>query len=80
VKNYNLDQIINLSINETLSRTVITAFTTLIANFVLIIFANEAIKSFSILMFFGVLIGSFSSIFLSAILLKIFDSKKVKRS
>ncbi|MFK8040189.1 MAG: protein translocase subunit SecF [Rickettsiaceae bacterium] len=64
--NKNLIEIINLSINETLSRTILTVLTTLIANLALIIFGGEALRSFSVLVFFGIFIGTYSSIFISA--------------
>ena len=73
-----IDEIINLSVNETLSRTTITALTTLLANLSLIILGGEAIRSFSVLVFFGILVGTFSSIFLSAPLLTSFNLKHTK--
>lgn len=69
-------EIINLSINETLSRTILTVVTTLIANLALILFAGEAIRSFSILMFFGIVIGTYSSIFISAPIITSFSTRK----
>ena len=74
--NKKLDYLINLSINETLSRTTVTAFTTLLANFALIVFGGEAIESFSILVFFGIVVGTYSSIFISAPILTAFKIKK----
>ena len=70
--------IINMSINETLSRTTITVFTTLLANLALIIYGGEAIKSFSVLVFFGILIGTYSSIFISAPIITLFNFKNLK--
>ena len=70
--------IINMSINETLSRTTITVFTTLLANLALIIYGGEAIKSFSVLVFFGILIGTYSSIFISAPVITLFNFKNLK--
>jgi preprotein translocase subunit SecF len=61
-----ISQIINISVNETLSRTTLTVLTTLLAALSLIIYGGEAINSFSILVFFGILIGTYSSIFISA--------------
>lgn len=71
----NIANIINVSINETLSRTTITVFTTLLANFALIVWGGEAIRSFSMLVFLGVLVGTFSSIFISAPILTYFNLK-----
>lgn len=71
-----MDEIINKSINDTMSRTTITAFTTLLANFALIMFGGEAIKSFSILVFFGIFIGTYSSIFLASPILTLFNARQ----
>lgn len=70
--------IINMSVNETLSRTTITVFTTLLANLALILYGCEAIKSFSVLVFFGILIGTYSSIFISAPIITLFNFKNLK--
>jgi preprotein translocase subunit SecF len=73
-----IDEIINTSINETLSRTTITVLTTLLANLALILLGGEAIKSFSILVFFGIFVGTCSSIFISAPILTLFNLKNFK--
>lgn len=73
-----IPEIINLSINETLSRTTLTVLTTLLANGALIVFGGEAIKSFSILVFFGITFGTYSSIFVSAPILTLFGLEKFK--
>lgn len=70
-----LDEVINISVNETLSRTTLTVVTTLLANLALIIFGGEAIHSFSILVFFGIVFGTYSSIFISAPILTLFAAK-----
>ncbi len=61
--------IINESINETLSRTVITSFTTFLVILVLYLFGGEVIHNFSFAMLVGVVIGTYSSIFVAAPLL-----------
>ncbi|MCO6178097.1 protein translocase subunit SecDF [Ciceribacter sp. RN22] len=61
-----LDVLIDASINQTLSRTVLTASTTLIALLALYLFGGEVIASFTLAMLFGVLIGTFSSIYMAA--------------
>ena len=73
-----VSDIINLSINETLSRTTLTVLTTLLANGALVVFGGEAIKSFSILVFFGIAFGTYSSIFVSAPILTLFGLEKFK--
>ena len=74
----NVSSLINISINETLSRTTITVFTTLLANLALILYGGEAIRSFSLVVFFGILIGTYSSIFISAPIITLFNFKNFK--
>ncbi|MCB1514149.1 MAG: protein translocase subunit SecF [Hyphomicrobiaceae bacterium] len=61
-----LVELMNLSINETLSRTVLTATTTFLAVLALYVFGTEVIKGFSFAMLFGILIGTWSSIFVAS--------------
>lgn len=68
-----MDELINLSTNETLSRTIMTAGTTLLASLALVIFGGEVIKGFSIAMLFGVIAGTYSSIYISAPILIFFN-------
>jgi preprotein translocase subunit SecF len=60
-----LDDLLNGSINETLSRTVVTSLTTLIALFALYFLGGAVIRDFSFAMIFGVIIGTYSSICLA---------------
>jgi len=62
-------ELLNVSINETLSRTILTASTTLLAALALALFGGEVIHGFSWAMVFGVIMGTYSSIFISAPLL-----------
>jgi preprotein translocase subunit SecF len=73
-----IPEIVNISINETLSRTTLTVLTTLIANLALIVYGAEAIRSFSMLVFFGIIVGTYSSIFISAPILTILKLEKFK--
>jgi preprotein translocase subunit SecF len=59
-------EILNLSINETLPRTVLTGGTTLATALVLSFFAGEVIKPFALVMTFGIIVGTFSSIFVAS--------------
>jgi preprotein translocase subunit SecF len=59
-------EIIDLAINETLSRTLMTSVTTLIAVLSLLIFGGDVLKSFSIALAIGVIVGTFSSIFVAS--------------
>ncbi|MBL6959254.1 MAG: protein translocase subunit SecF [Rhodospirillales bacterium] len=60
-----LTQLLNLSLNETLSRTVMTSLTTLLALMALYFLGGEVIRGFSFAMIWGVLIGTYSSICLA---------------
>lgn len=68
--------IYNKSINETLSRTVITSVTTLIALFIIFFFGGAVLSDFALAMIWGVLIGTFSSIFVAVSLLTFFNINK----
>jgi len=59
-------QMIDLSLNQTLGRTVVTSFTTLLVLFALFIFGGEMIKGFSLALILGVLVGTYSSIYVVA--------------
>jgi protein-export membrane protein SecD/preprotein translocase SecF subunit len=59
-------ELLNLSINETLPRTVLTGGTTLATALVLSFFAGEVIKPFALVMTFGIIVGTFSSIFVAS--------------
>lgn len=58
-----------MSINETLSRTVMTSVTTLLALFALFLFGGEVIRNFSVALIWGVIIGTYSSIAIAVPLL-----------
>ena len=62
--------IANLSINETLARTIITSMTTLLALFSIFILGGEILRGFSFAMILGVFIGTYSSIFVASPILK----------
>jgi preprotein translocase subunit SecF len=59
-------EIIDLSLNQTLGRTVVTSLTTLLVLFALFIFGGEMIKGFSLALILGVLVGTYSSIYVVA--------------
>ena len=67
-----IGDIANLSINETLARTIITSVTTLLALFSIFILGGEILRGFSFAMILGVLIGTYSSIFVASPILKYF--------
>jgi preprotein translocase subunit SecF len=79
LRNYqkmDLQLLINSSTNSTLSRTILTASTTLISLLALILFGGEALFSFSVATFFGIALGTYSSIYISAPILLYFDPRK----
>jgi preprotein translocase SecF subunit len=61
-----LAELLNLSINETLSRTVMTVLTTVVVCISLVLFGGESLRSFSAAILFGILFGTYSSIYISA--------------
>ena len=67
----NISDISNLSINETLARTIITSVTTLLALISIYILGGEILRGFSFAMILGVLIGTYSSIFVASPILKL---------
>lgn len=73
-----IPELINISANNTLSRTLLTAGTTLLALFSLYVFGGPVIENFSMPIIIGIIAGTFSSIFLSVNLLLFFDLRKKK--
>ena len=70
-------ELTNISINETLSRTLITSITTLLALLSIFFFGGEILKGFSLAMIFGVIFGTYSSIYISnTILVRLNVSQK----
>ena len=67
-----ISDISNLSINETLSRTIITSITTLLALISIYILGGEILRGFSFAMILGVIIGTYSSMFVASPILKFF--------
>ena len=71
----------NISINETLSRTIITSITTLLALLSIFIFGGEILKGFSFAMILGVVFGTYSSIYIacpSLVILKVSQKTIIK--
>lgn len=65
VRNLTFKDICNVSVNQTLSRTVLTAFTTLIMVGMLLIFGGGAVYDFALTLFIGIIVGTYSSIFVA---------------
>lgn len=68
--------VINRSINEVLSRTIITSFTTFLAALALFLFGGEVIHDFSLAMLIGIIIGTYSSIFVASPVVLLWGGKK----
>ena len=62
----NSEEVINSSLNQTLGRTLVTSFTTLLVLFCLYLLGGELIKPFAIALIFGVIVGTYSSIYIAA--------------
>jgi preprotein translocase subunit SecF/SecD/SecF fusion protein len=71
-----LREVIELSINETLSRTVITGLTAVLALGGLAIFGGEALRNFSIALIFGIVIGTYSSIYVASPIILLWGVKR----
>ena len=61
-----LSQVIDLSINQTLARTIMTSVTTLIALIALFFLGGAVLRSFSFALIWGVVIGTYSSVFIAS--------------
>ena len=70
-----IEELLNLSINATLSRTTLTSITTILALSALVVFGGEVIRGFTISMTWGIIVGTYSSIFIAAPILLLFGLK-----
>ena len=68
-KKMDISELLDIAINQTLSRTVVTSVTTLLALIALYTLGGEVIRGFTFAMIWGVLVGTYSSIFIAAPLL-----------
>jgi preprotein translocase subunit SecF len=64
-----LNELINISINQNLSRTVLTSVTTAIALMPLLLFGGPALFEFAAAILFGIIVGTFSSVYVAGALL-----------
>ncbi len=71
-----LIEVLNLSINETLSRTVMTSVTTLLALIALFVLGGDVIRGFTFAMIWGVIVGTYSSVFIASPILLRLDVKR----
>jgi preprotein translocase SecF subunit len=75
VKDKPYKEIVNMSINQTLSRTVLTAFTVFIVVFILFLFGGTAINDFVFVMMLGVVIGTYSSVIVASPIIAVWHKK-----
>ena len=71
-----LPKLLNLSLNETLARTVMTSLTTLLALAALFFFGGESIHGFTAAMIWGIFVGTYSSVFIASPVLMWFDLRR----
>jgi preprotein translocase subunit SecF len=71
-----IESVMNLSINEVLSRTIVTSFTVLLTSFALFFFGGEVLHDFSLAMIIGLLIGTYSSVFVASPIVLLWGGKK----
>ena len=76
VKKTSFKDIMNLSINQTLSRTVLTSLTTLVVVLFLWLFGGQVINDFAFALLIGVIVGTYSSIFIASPVLLLWQKKK----
>ncbi len=76
-KNQAYSSIVNSSINESLSRTVITSLTTFVVVFILWVFGGEVIHNFAFAMIVGVIVGTYSSIYIASTLVIYLHEKSI---
>jgi SecD/SecF fusion protein len=69
-------KIVNDAINDTLSRTIITAGTTLLVVVVLLFFGGEVLRGFAFALFVGIVVGTYSSVFIAAPIVIDLDKEK----
>ncbi len=79
-RSFDFAAVINRSINETLSRTIITSGTTLMVVLVLFFFGGEVIKDFSFALLVGIIIGTYSSVYIASPILVEWEARKVGKS
>ncbi|MAS86718.1 MAG: protein translocase subunit SecF [Micavibrio sp.] len=76
-KKMDMRELLNVSVNQTLSRTVLTSFTTLLALFALWFFGGEVIRGFTLALIVGIGVGTYSSIFVAGALLVYFNIRTI---
>lgn len=78
-KTESLEVLMNMAINKTMSRTVLTGGTTLLGIFVLLMLGGEVLRAFAFTMFFGIIIGTYSSVFVASAIVLDYAKKYNKK-
>jgi preprotein translocase subunit SecF len=73
-----LEKVVNEGVNQTLSRTIITAGTTFLAVFALYLFGGEALEGFAFTMLVGIISGTYSTIFIAAAIAIILGNRQAR--
>lgn len=72
--------LLNKSVNDILSRTILTGLTTIFASAALFVFGGEVLRSFSFTILWGVIIGTYSSVYIASAVLNLFDLRKTQEA
>ncbi|MBI4396866.1 MAG: protein translocase subunit SecF [Elusimicrobia bacterium] len=75
-----LDVLINRSLNETLSRTIITSLTVFLVLLSLLFFGGEVIRDFSLALTFGVVVGSYSTLFIATPMVYVWQTRRSQKN
>jgi preprotein translocase SecF subunit len=71
----NMEEVLNLSVNQTLSRTLLTSLTTLVAVLSLLLLGGEVIRPFALAMVIGIAVGTYSSVYVAAPMLLLLERR-----
>ena len=74
-----LDTIVNISLNSTLGRTIVTSFTTFVVVLSLFLFGGEVIKNFAFALIVGIFVGTYSSIYVASPVMMYFEKKAIAK-
>jgi len=74
-----IEEVVNMAVNKTLGRTILTGGATLMCIAVLVIFGGEVLRAFSFTLFFGIIIGTYSSIFVASAIVVDYAKKFAKK-
>jgi preprotein translocase subunit SecF len=74
-----LDSMVNISLNSTLGRTIVTSLTTFVVVLSLFLFGGEVIKNFAFALIVGVFIGTYSSIYVASPVMMYFEKKALAK-